>query len=224
MFYQNKFLITDLPSYHDLLKLVNKKNSGLIKHEYHAKIPIAPKYISNTREGIINFLNSKLLIYDDELEGEILAYDSNFKLIDQHGAIYYQDPRPHYNISTSLILLRLKDGQNLKGSVKMVGQKHCSVLVYECVQASIRFPDDYSNYVFSGLQIDTKIRFRVTDTKLQNCTLTLYGVLRKKSVTTYGRLDPYCRESDAQKIVIQARLFQIIYIGLETYSRDDAYQ
>ncbi|KAF0990365.1 hypothetical protein HZS_7648 [Henneguya salminicola] len=194
MAYFKNVLITELPSYNDLLKLVDRKNSGLIKYNLNEKIPIESKYIGNVKEGVLNYLNSRLLIYDDYLDGQFLAYDTDFTMLNNYGMIHYQDPRPFYAICTTVIMLRLNKGDKIKGMAKMISKKHCCTLVYGCVQASVRFPEAYNDYVFSGLSAGTQIRFRITETKLQNCTITLYGVLSKKNIKKYGRHDPYCSD------------------------------
>lgn len=192
-------LLAGLPSFTELSKVIKKPRSGLILHNYQVNVPIKARYIGNVREGIVEYLNSKLLVYDDKLEGQPLAYDPDFTILDEFGRIQYSDPRPHYRVAISLILLHIKVGVKLKGTVKLVEKKHCCALIHNCVHASVYFPESHSHYAFCGLFSEQKIRFRVVELTLHNCTLSVYAVLTTRYITLYGRpFEPYFESFPSQ--------------------------
>ncbi|KII60873.1 DNA-directed RNA polymerase I subunit RPA43 [Thelohanellus kitauei] len=175
------YRIDELLPFDSYMSMVGTKYDCLQVHDFSSSVPLKPLFLDDVMGGIKEYFNSRLLIYDHSLDGQLMAYDT-IRLMRPHGEIRYSDPRPYYSVNTRLIVMKPLVGMQLKGVVKMRSALHCCAIVYNCVQASIYLPKKYSNLDLNLIPLESTVIFDVTEIKITNCTLCLYGRLCKKSI------------------------------------------
>jgi len=102
-------------------------------------ITLLPAYVGRIADGVVEYLNGKVLTYCSQLKGVLLLY---FKpaVLQSEGKIFDEHPHIHLDISYSAYVFRPLLGSMLYGTVNKVGVDHIGCLAYDCFNVSIIVP------------------------------------------------------------------------------------
>lgn len=170
-------------------------------------VHLHPSCLEDPTAALEQELNSKLLQYDEKLQGVVLSYDQ-IKVEDEQARVrIFADS--HYinvHISTRLLLFRPQAGCKLVGEVNYTNSSAVGLLVHGIFNASIsdeHIPDEWefyedqdadTSYWAAGetrMEIGSLVEFEVVDFRTQDDILSIqacildsakYGVVGKAAV------------------------------------------
>ena len=99
-------------------------------------IILLPAYVGRIADGVIEYLNGKVLTYCSQNNGVLLMY-SKPAVLQSKGKILDESPHIHMDISYSAYVFRPLLGSRLYGTVNKVGVDHIGCLAYDCFNVSI---------------------------------------------------------------------------------------
>ena len=150
-------------------------------------LSLLPCYVGNISQGVISYLNNKILKNSSQLNGVLLSY-SKPVLLQKEGRILDELPHIHFDLSYTAYVFRPLLGSVLHGSVNKIGNDHVGCLLYDCFNVSIvkkekRHSDGFSSS-YKKLKIGTEISFKVLsiDRPISSDVLSLVGELESKKL------------------------------------------
>lgn len=110
---------------------------------------LLPAYVGNSSRGIFEILNSRLLSYDERLNGVLLAY-SNVTLEEPNGKLFCDIPEIEYRVSFKALLLTATPGIRLEAVISHVSSGHITLLYAGVFQVIVQSHRIHSRYEYNG--------------------------------------------------------------------------
>ncbi|KAJ3315136.1 hypothetical protein HDV04_004277 [Boothiomyces sp. JEL0838] len=190
------------------------------------KVHLAPKFISNTRAGIEDYLDALLQKYIPEVKGVALQYQ-NIKLLSRDAVIQTESPYMHFDIQVDFTVFSPKVEDSMIGVVNKVSPDHVGCLVYGLFNASIareKLPGwswDYEENVWTvgdvtikpGSVVKFKAESMLSDgtgivdlTGLPPPPMAILPEIPVEVDEREGIVDPYADDTDYEKTPIRKKI------------------
>jgi len=112
-------------------------------------VSVLPASLADVRAAAIRGLNSKLLTYNANMEGMLLAFDRNAVELTSSGRIMDDLPHVHYEFKVRCLAFSPKVGMRLQGTVEESNSSHVTLSVHRIL--TMRLPSSAlrsSGYAF----------------------------------------------------------------------------
>lgn len=159
----------------ELVKYTETSGSCMKKINTDLHLNLPPSGLGNLKKSIIELIaDKKIGLYDQKLQGIILAV-RNIKVIGNSGAMRFDDPMIHLNLSADCYYFHPTVGSVVKGTVMHISSRQIGVIIFRVFSVTIRLNENQKQWY--GVEMNSEIEFRIKNFDLENMLPYIEGEL-----------------------------------------------